>query len=201
SIIAVAILIGVSFTSVVGYSGVKSNVKASPLFTVRTKRAIDEETEGLTCDYVGKGNILPFPTRDDRTMLIQKVINRISKLNDREFNLFKNVVIHNSLQENKIKCKDVDEFSIILRQLRDNTIDYNFVEEIKDSHTIDCFTKVYPEATCESNFKCAMFQLFLFVVFLFMGLMAFITWPRYGLTILPACISRPTILPECSHLI
>ena len=51
----IIILIMVSFTSVVGYRSVESEVKASPLFHIRTSRAIDVETEDLTCDYVGKG--------------------------------------------------------------------------------------------------------------------------------------------------
>ena len=56
SIIAAVILVLVSFTSVVGYSSVKSTSgKASPLFSIRTSRAIDEETKDFTCDYVGKG--------------------------------------------------------------------------------------------------------------------------------------------------
>ncbi|UCD14590.1 MAG: hypothetical protein JSW60_04005 [Thermoplasmatales archaeon] len=71
SIIAVAVLICVSFTSVVGFQSVKSNVKASPRFTVRTKRAIDEESKDLTCDYVGKGEeiIIPLPKRNDIAVL------------------------------------------------------------------------------------------------------------------------------------
>ncbi len=49
SIIAVAILILVSFTGVVGYQTTKSSTiaKASPLFTVRSSRAIDEESEDI----------------------------------------------------------------------------------------------------------------------------------------------------------
>ena len=53
SIIAVVILILVSFTGVVGYQTTKSSTiaRASPLFSVRSKRAIDEEIKDLTCDY------------------------------------------------------------------------------------------------------------------------------------------------------
>jgi len=45
SIIAVAILVLVSFTGVVGYQTTKSSTiaRASPLFAVRSSRAIDEE--------------------------------------------------------------------------------------------------------------------------------------------------------------
>ena len=45
SIIAVVILVLVSFTGVVGYQTTKSSViaKASPLFSIRSKRAIGQE--------------------------------------------------------------------------------------------------------------------------------------------------------------
>ena len=51
SIIAVVILVLVSFTGVVGYQTTKFSTiaKASPLFSVRTQRAIDKESRGLTC--------------------------------------------------------------------------------------------------------------------------------------------------------
>ena len=50
SIIAVVILVLVSFTGVVGYQTTKSSTisKASPLFSVRSKRAIYEESEALS---------------------------------------------------------------------------------------------------------------------------------------------------------
>jgi len=57
SIIAVAILIGVSFTSVVGYNSVDSNVKASPISTVRTSRTIDGESKDCNCQDVSRDNL------------------------------------------------------------------------------------------------------------------------------------------------
>ncbi len=85
SIIAIAILIGVSFTSVVGYRSVESGVKASPLFNIRTSRAIDENNQELSCEYVGKGEeiTLPLQVRDNRLVYLHKCIDRISKLHDK----------------------------------------------------------------------------------------------------------------------
>ena len=64
-IIAVVILILVSFTGVVGYQTTKSSdvARTSPLFSIRSTRAIDKESKDLTCDYVGKGveNSLSIP--------------------------------------------------------------------------------------------------------------------------------------------
>ncbi|UCD13670.1 MAG: hypothetical protein JSW60_08950, partial [Thermoplasmatales archaeon] len=116
SIIAVAILIGVSFTSVVGYSGVKSNVKASPLFTVRTKRAIEEESKIVTSDYVGKGeeSILSIPKRDNRIEMALKIADIISKMDDKAFDEFIDLII---CYIDKI---DRHEIFNVLQQLRDN---------------------------------------------------------------------------------
>jgi hypothetical protein len=82
------VLIGVSFTSVVGYRIAASDVKASPLFNIRTSRAIDVESEDLRCEYVGKGDIinLLIPKIDSRTALIQEVIDIISKMDEKRFN-------------------------------------------------------------------------------------------------------------------
>ena len=74
SIVAVVILVLVSFTGVVGYQTTKSSTiaRASPLFSVRSKRAINEESKDLTRRYVGMGNTLQFPKRDDKAIMIQK---------------------------------------------------------------------------------------------------------------------------------
>ncbi len=111
SIIAVVILVLVSFTGVVGYQTTKSSTiaRASPLFSVRSKRAIDEESKDLTCDYVGKGekSILSIPKRNDRTALQQKFIDRISKMDEETFNRFKNLVIGELHKNNAIKEMDI----------------------------------------------------------------------------------------------
>jgi len=103
SIIAVAILIGVSFTSVVGYRSGASDVKESPLFNIRTSRAIDEESEDVSFEYVGKGdeiNLL-IPNRNDNGELIQKIINMISKIDDKTFDKFIDKII-NFIPNNKM---------------------------------------------------------------------------------------------------
>ncbi len=106
SIIAVVILVLVSFTSVVGFQTTKSSTiaRASPLFSVRSSRAIDEESKDLTCDYVGKGEgiTIPLPMRDIRNKFLQKFIDIISKMDDRTFNKFINSVIERIYQSNKV---------------------------------------------------------------------------------------------------
>ncbi len=91
SIIAIVILVLVSFTGVVGYQTTKSSTiaRASPLFKVRTSRAIDKESKELTCDYVGKGEEIniPLPIRDSRNVYLQKAIRIINKMDEERYNI------------------------------------------------------------------------------------------------------------------
>ena len=106
SIIAVTVLFGVSFTSVVGYRSGASDLKASPLFNIRSSRAIDEENQGLVCEYVGKGeeNRLSILKRDIENILIQKFINTILK-NDDGLNNKKALLIDNLRKDKSIHIR------------------------------------------------------------------------------------------------
>ena len=118
SIIAVAVLIGVSFTSAVGFQSVKSNVKASPLFTIRSKRAIDEESKDLICDYVGKGEEIAISIQkgDKRPVLIQRFIDRISEMDDKTFDKLVSLIF-SRIKQNSI---DDEKIVIVLNQSRNN---------------------------------------------------------------------------------
>ena len=120
SIISVAILILVSFTSVVGYGSVESNVKESPLFNIRSNRAINEESKDFTCDYVGKGEeiTISLPTYNSRNTQLQKVIDVIGRMDDKTFNRFIVLVISRLNQDDKIKNVDTLEIMNVLHRLR-----------------------------------------------------------------------------------
>ena len=120
SIIAVAILVLVSFTGVVGYQTAKSSTvaKASPLFTVRSSRAINEDSKDIACDYVGKdkGIDILIPKREGRIELIQKVIDSINKMDDKTFNKFVSLIF-SRIKQNSI---DDEEIVIVLNQAKNN---------------------------------------------------------------------------------
>jgi len=122
SIIAVAILILVSFTGVVGYQTTKSSTiaKASPLFAVRSSRAIDEESKDLTCDYVGKGEDagIPIPKRSTTNALIGKIFQRISKMDENEINKL--------IVSLKVHQKDIDKYETVLKN---NNIDVDEIQK------------------------------------------------------------------------
>ena len=60
SILSVVVLVLAGLSPVVGFDSVRSSMKDSPLFDIRSKRAIGEESNTLKCDYIGKGTIFPL---------------------------------------------------------------------------------------------------------------------------------------------
>jgi hypothetical protein len=115
SIGAVVILILVSFTNVVGIqSATSESVNDSPLFSIRTNTATNnEKNRVITFDYLGKGlNAIPFPLRDNRTALLQKVIGIIQKMDDKKFNRFQSLILSRFYKEIP-KELDINQFDII----------------------------------------------------------------------------------------
>ena len=136
SIIAVAILVLVSFTGVVGYQTTKSSTiaKASPLFTVRSSRAIDEESKDFSCDYLGRGeeSILSIPKRDSETSRIQKAIDSISKIDDETFDRLVDFLINR--QGKRIKEENIPEMINVLHQLKINPDEIkNYIADEKEN--------------------------------------------------------------------
>lgn len=122
SIIAVSILVGLSLTSVVGYQGVEYSLKESPLFNVRSGRAINEDSGEFFYDYVGNGNTsnLLIPDRDKEEVSMQRLIDKIIKMDDETFNQLINLIINKVKQDNKFK-NEIDETAMIdLFKLRNN---------------------------------------------------------------------------------
>ena len=108
SIFAVVILMFLSFTNVVGIHTINSNSDSvsSPLFSIRTKRAINEEQEFETGSYLGKGKELPIsiPKRDTKKAMIQNFIVRINQMDDKTFNkLVNNIITHINQDDNSHK--------------------------------------------------------------------------------------------------
>ena len=136
SICAVAILIGVSFTSVVGYSNDNSNYeRISPLFNTRTKRAIKDDNRDIsTYDYIGKGktSVLHIPTLDER---IELMIDKIKNMDSKSFNRLKLNLIKQLRYSDIIKNEDSSEITLLLNQMRDKTLVF--------TEKTDCTTKPF----------------------------------------------------------
>ncbi len=131
SIIAVAILVLVSFTGVVGYQTTSTTLaRASPLFSVRSKRAIDRDSKDIACDYVGKGEAtnIQFSSKMKRTEQVQKTIDIISKMDDKAFrNLVPRIILN---LKNREQMTDTETSDVLqaLFYIRENPNDINYFD-------------------------------------------------------------------------
>ncbi len=149
SILAVVLLVLVSFTGVVGFQSVKSDSAInSPLFNVRSKRAIDKESKNtLTTNYIGKQNkvVIPFliPTR---ATMIKTIIERIKEIDDSAFNQLLLYVIYASdtdfTESGKLPPEIVEVIQII-REETDNIVAQDNPEPLTSAcQTLDCQTAI-----------------------------------------------------------
>lgn len=127
SIIAVVILTMVSFSSVVGYTGVKSDSKiVSPLFGIRSNRAINKNQDDINSDYIGKGkslNIL-LPSRNDKAELVEKLLVRINEMDDSEIdNLLR--MVNMKLPKKMNKFFNKEKLTTLLHGLNSDPNQFN----------------------------------------------------------------------------
>jgi hypothetical protein len=123
SILVVVLFILGSLSNVVGYQSAKSTVNNSPLFQTRTQRAINQQKNTLSSQYIGmeKQNLINFPMRDNGTEQLRKAIDIINKMDEKTFHRF-SVKMKNLLsQQEKTKNIDVNEIEQALHQLRKNS--------------------------------------------------------------------------------
>jgi len=132
SIIAVVLLILGSLSNVVGYQSAQSSgVNESPLFSIRTQKANNHLKNVISSQYLGKGKdaLLQFPIRDNRTELLKKAIEFISKMDDKTFERFKELCIQRIRQDKTISDTNPNEIIQMLQLLRTKpeTITHSFI--------------------------------------------------------------------------
>ncbi len=132
SIIAVVILVLMSFTGVVGYQTTKSSTisRVSPLFSIRSKRAIGQEQKDITTDYLGYGEAtnIQFSSRIERAEKVQKAVNIISKMNDRAFSkMVARIILQLRNQEQMTDIETSDALQA-LQYIRKNPNDIKYYD-------------------------------------------------------------------------
>jgi len=119
----VVLLVLGSLSNVVGYQSVKSTqVNDSPLFCTRTQKALNQySNELLTYEYIGKGrNTFQIPMPNNRTMLYQKVIERIGRMDDATFNKFITMAIQYKNHDSTLKNINSQYIKTVLYQIKNN---------------------------------------------------------------------------------
>jgi hypothetical protein len=147
NICAVVLLVLGSLSNVVGYQSVQSTaVNDSPLFKTRTQRAINQQQNILTSQYLGKGNnnLSFFPVKDNRTQSLIRVIKIINKMDDTNFEEFTKFFNQKARQDPSLKYVNSNEISQILYLLKTNpeTIIKSFTDRKNQNITSSGFYSV-----------------------------------------------------------
>jgi len=157
SICAVVLLVLGSLSNVAGYQSVKSTmVSDSPLFSMRTQRATNQQLHILTSQYLGKGKEIRIhiPERDKRTETINMLLNNIKRMDDTSLRRLAFLINYNLPQNNEVKEFNYEQIFQALKELRDNPdIDIHNIQKSKDSKirsnacSLDC-TMVFSDIEC-----------------------------------------------------
>jgi len=133
SICAVVLLVLGSLSNVVGYQSVKSTaVNDSPLFQTRTQKATNQQLNIIASHYLGmgKGNLLQFPIRDNRTKQLKKAIEFISKMDDKTFARLTELCIQKVRQDNSLRDTNPNDIekALYLLKTKPETIINSFID-------------------------------------------------------------------------
>ncbi|UCF13426.1 MAG: hypothetical protein JSW06_03995 [Thermoplasmatales archaeon] len=169
SILSVIILILVSFTSVIGYRSVGSDVKVSPLFNIRSSKAIGKERKDIDSNYIGMGveNVLSIPKRESETSRTQKAIDIINYMDDKAFSKFVARIIFRLKNQEQMTSKEISETLQNLYYLRENQNDMKYFDP-----------KNIPKAETTEKFSCDWFpgcNLILTIIFILADILHFFT--------------------------
>jgi hypothetical protein len=172
SITACCIILLAGLSPVVGYQRIKtSDATDSPLFQVRTNRAIQHGVDSLSCEYVGKGDLWSFPTRNSNLILIQKTINRFCQMDDIAFSRLTQLIINHAYQDVRIDKDNIEEVITTLELLRTNP------EMVKNYIDDSRYTVVFCVKTSDGPWVpgCIFWRIFDFIVVSILDFLALVS--------------------------
>lgn len=155
-VLGVVLLFIVSFFNVVGYQSMKSSVvNISPLFQTRTQRAINQQQNIITYNYLGKGKetLWQFPMRDNTTEQLKKAIDTISKMDDKTFEKFTELCVQRIRLDDNFKDMNPNEIVQMLRKVRMQpeliiTMVISRGNEKLDPTNFNCYTILFVPPRC-----------------------------------------------------
>ena len=179
SICAVVLLVLSSLSNVVGYQSVKSTlVNDSPLFSMRTQRATNQQQNIITSEYLGKSkeNIIFFPLKDKNIDLLRKCIIQLKTMDDNQIECLKNIL---SIElSRKGKMPDISPQVILsaLYAIRDDpAVLMNLDNEFKSNDNYTNIPTSIPTYYClcpsilEWNPSCIVHNMVHFILFLILA--------------------------------
>jgi hypothetical protein len=188
----VILLVLTSLTNVVGYQSVKlSAVNESPLFSMRIQKATQQEQNIVVSNYLGKGigNLLQFPSRDNRTVLLNRVIVSIRKMDDETFRRFTELCIQKIIQDNTLSDIDPYEIKEALLVLRTQPDKINLHQLLGNNFNTKSPT-IWERSVCNWIPGCATINI--------LGIIFLIIWVICASIILILNSIFPSIAPGCT---
>jgi hypothetical protein len=140
-ILSCIIIILAGLSPVIGYKNVVSSVKDSPLFHLRTQRAIDKEQNIQRCTYLGKGKEVIFPVfrQHNKVLLHKEMMEALFNMNDKELYDFAKLVINNMNHNMKQRNIDINDVLLAFSYLKENPkIFKNYDTDENNIFTYDC---------------------------------------------------------------
>ena len=166
SITAVVILVLVSFTGIGGYQTISSTIaKVSPLFTIRTNRAIGVESKNLNCNYTSKRIMLPFPNRDEKNKLTEEIVDSIRKMDDKTYEKFIATIIDFAQKDIRFNNVNSDKIKEALYLLRYSDMSIPIFNANQNNHTIGFGLKGY--FLCILLIPFWLIEIIVFIILLF----------------------------------
>ena len=200
SFFAVAILILISYTSVVGFQKTQSDSeKLSPLFQIRTIKTLDEHSDqSFTRNYIGKGKTTLFvPSLEEKFKYLFGVDITPEKIEEIRQTIQDNPLILHQLQQKGIKG-----ISAIQQVLGILNIEFD-----SDSEQLYTEGPTYCGMTCTGPTFCHLDECDcvqkIIEVYIYFGILSFGITFVLGLVlipILPPIFIYATILDKCSNL-
>jgi hypothetical protein len=159
------VLVLAGLSPVVSYHTNNSSAKDSPLFQVRTQHAIAQESNALTCEYIGKGKLMLFPLRNSIDDRITNTIDIICKMDDVFFNNYVAQVVHYLQSENKLTDREISEVIQILHYIRVNSVE---IKDVVTKEIIGDNTNEY--ITCKWFPGCIFITVITWIPYILIGI-------------------------------
>jgi hypothetical protein len=120
-ILATTIMILTGLSPVIGFQRIKTiGATGSPLFQVRTSRAINDDTMKITGEYVRQGELMPFPLNNLRDSPYLKTIDSIGDMNDEEIHRITDQLLSYIQMKDEFNDIDEDDLLNLLFEMRRN---------------------------------------------------------------------------------
>ena len=121
SIIACIIILLAGLSPVIGFQRMSKTIAVgSPLFEVRTRRVINQESDGLSCSYIRQDETFLVPKRNNNNVLAQRIIKGIQGMDEERFEHFIASLTNYAQKDERNNGENLNIIKETLIQIRDN---------------------------------------------------------------------------------